>query len=65
MRDNQNKDRRLIHIVSDKKLAEFSGILLRARLHWLEAANVFVNKAIGVRRRALFDSRFEALISKK
>ena len=65
MRDNQNKYRSFVHIISDKKLAEFRNMSLMARLHWLEDANAFVNKALGVRKRALFDSRFEALISKK
>jgi hypothetical protein len=65
MRARQNKDNSFVHLISDEKLAEFKGMSLRARLHWLEVANVFVNKAIGTRRRALFDSRFETLISKK
>jgi hypothetical protein len=65
MRGQHNKDNSFVYLISDEKIAEFRGMSLRARLHWLEVANVFVNKAIGARRRALFDSRFEALISKK
>ena len=65
MRNNKNKDSGFVHIISDENLAEFKGMSLRTRLHWLEDANVFVNKAIGFRRRAFFDSGFEALVSKK
>jgi hypothetical protein len=65
VRDPHHKFDSFVHIISDDKLAEFRDMSLRARLRWLEAANVFVNKAIGVRRRALFDSRFAAIIPKK
>jgi len=65
MRDQQDKERGFVHIISDDKLAEFRDMPLRARLQWLEAANAFVNKAIGIKRRALFDSRFEVCIPKK
>lgn len=65
MSDIRNKHSSFVHIISDKKIAEFRDMSLRARLHWLEDANMFINKAIGVKRRALFDHRFKALTSKK
>ena len=65
MSDRQNKGGSFVHIISDNKLTEFKDMSLRARLHWLEAANAFVNKSIGVKKRALFDSRFEDFVSKK
>jgi hypothetical protein len=65
MRTSQDKDSGFVHLISDEKIAEFRGMSLRARLHWLEVANAFANKAVGVRKRALFDSRFEALIPKR
>ena len=65
MRGHKNRDGGFVHIISDDKIAEFRHMSLRARLQWLESANAFVNKAIGIKKRALFDSRFEALVPKK
>ncbi len=54
-----------VHELSDEKLDEFRSMPLRARLQWLEEANIFVNKTIGLEKRALFDSRFEVCLSKR
>lgn len=54
-----------VHILSDEKLKEFSDMPLRARLQWLEEANMFVNKSIGLDKRVLFDKRFEVYLSRK
>jgi hypothetical protein len=35
------------------------------RLQWLEEANLFVNKSIGLKRKAQFDKRFEGCIPKR
>lgn len=54
-----------VHELSDEKLNEFKSMPLRARLQWLEEANMFVNKTIGLEKRALFDNRFEVCLLKK
>lgn len=54
-----------VHALSDDKLAEFRSMSIKARLQWLEEANMFVNKAIGLEKRAEFDIRFEVCIPKR
>ena len=54
-----------VHAISDEKLAEFRSMTIKARLQWLEEANMFVNKAIGLEKRAQFDNRFEVCIPKR
>lgn len=56
------KDMDFVHTLSDEKLDEFRSMPVRARLHWLEEANMFVNKAIGLKKRAQFDKRFEVCL---
>ena len=34
-----------------------------ARLQWLEEANDFINKTLGVEKRAKFDRRFEVFLT--
>jgi hypothetical protein len=59
------KARDFVHTLSDEKLEEFSSMPIKARLQWLEEANMFVNKAIGLEKRAQFDERFEVCIPKR
>lgn len=54
-----------VHAISDEKLDEFRSMTIKARLQWLEEANMFVNKAIGLQKRAQFDKRFEVCIPKR
>ncbi len=56
---NNKKTNDFVYRFSEEKLKEFSGMSLRARLQWLEEANMFINKAIGFNKRALFDKRFK------
>jgi hypothetical protein len=65
MRKSKREDKDFVHELSDEKLAEFRSMPLRARLQWLEEANMFVNKAIGLEKRAQFDKRFEVCIPNK
>jgi hypothetical protein len=58
---SKNKDNDFAYIFSNEKLREFKDMSIRARLQWLEEANAFINKALGFKRRALFDKRFEGL----
>ena len=59
------EDGDFVHTLSDEKMDEFKNMTVRARLRWLEEANMFVNKAIGLEKRAQFDKRFEVCIPKK
>ena len=65
MRKSKRENKNFVHELSDGKLAEFRGMSIKARLQWLEEANMFVNKAIGLQKRAQFDKRFEVCIHKK
>lgn len=65
MRKAERTGKDFAHELSDEKLDEFRSMPLKARLQWLEEANIFVNKAIGLEKRALFDKRFEGCLFKK
>lgn len=57
----KNKDNDFAYIFSNEKLREFKDMSIKARLQWLEEANAFINKALGFRKRTLFDKRFKGL----
>jgi len=65
MRKNKSASKDFVHELSDEKLDEFRSMPLRTRLQWLEEANMFVNKAIGLEKRALFDKRFDICLLKR
>lgn len=65
MKKSKQGDKDFVHELSDEKLAEFRSMSIKARLQWLEEANMFVNKATGLEKRARFDKRFEVCIPKK
>lgn len=65
MRKNKKETGNFVYTFSEEKLNEFRDIPLRARLKWLEEANIFINKVIGFKKRALFDERFRTCASKK
>ncbi len=48
----------IVQLFSEEKLREFGGMSLRARLQWLEEANLVINRTLGFERRARFDERF-------
>ena len=58
---SRKKDDDFVYVFSEEKLDEFKHMSVRQRLQWLEDANVFINKTIGLKKRALFDKRFEGL----
>ena len=51
----------IIYTFSKEKLEEFKDMTVRQRLQWLEEANLFINKTIGFKKRAITDPRFEGL----
>ncbi|MHC4638405.1 MAG: hypothetical protein ACYTBV_13045 [Planctomycetota bacterium] len=53
-----------VHAMSLEKLLECKDMSLKARLQWLEEANAFINKALGFKKRARFDKRFEYFAEK-
>lgn len=61
MKEAKKKEKGVLYVFSEEKLDEFRFMSVRQRLHWLEEANAFINKTIGLRKRALFDRRFEGL----
>jgi hypothetical protein len=65
MRKRKRDDKDFVHEFSDEKLDEFRSMSIKARLQWLEEANMFVHKAIGFEKMARFDKRFEVCISKR
>jgi len=50
-----------VYTFTKEKLEEFRDMPVRQRLQWLEEANLFINKTIGFKKRALSDSRFEGI----
>jgi len=65
MRKGKRINKDFVHELSDEKLDEFRSMPLKARLQWLEEANMFVNKTVGLEKRALFDKRFEVCLFKR
>ena len=50
---------RPLQLFSQEKLEEFRTMSLKARLVWLEEANSLAMKALGLKRRAALDDRFQ------
>ncbi len=61
MDDKSKKHIEIVYTFSKEKLEEFRGMSARQRLQWLEEANLFINKTIGFKKRAITDARFEGL----
>lgn len=51
----------IVYTFTKEKLEEFKDMSVQQRLQWLEEANLFINKTIGFKKRAITDSRFEGL----
>jgi hypothetical protein len=58
---NRKKDANFVYVFTEEKLDECRHMSIQQRLLWLEEANGFINKTIGIKKRALFDKRFEGL----
>jgi hypothetical protein len=52
-----------LQLFSQEKLEEFRTMSLKARLVWLEEANRLAMKALGLKRRAALDDRFQLPIN--
>lgn len=51
----------IVYTFTKEKLEEFKDMSVQQRLQWLEEANLFINKTIGFKKRAITDARFEGL----
>ncbi|KKK78943.1 hypothetical protein LCGC14_2838470 [marine sediment metagenome] len=49
-------------IISPEKIEEFAHMSARDKLRWLEEANAFINKAVGLKKRAEWDERFKVFL---
>jgi hypothetical protein len=54
---------RPLQLFSQEKLEEFRSMSLKSRLVWLEEANSLAMKALGLKRRAALDDRFQLPIN--
>lgn len=61
MKNSNKKHVSIVYSFTKEKLDEFRNMTVRQRLQWLEEANLFINKTIGFKKRAVSDSRFEGL----
>ncbi|MBI4685715.1 MAG: hypothetical protein HY755_11005 [Nitrospirae bacterium] len=61
---NKRKETGFIYVFSEGKLKEFKDTPIKARLQWLEEANMFINKALGFKKRAVFDKMFKGIEKK-
>jgi hypothetical protein len=61
----KNKTQAAVTVFTEEKLAECRHMSPLARLRWLEEANTFINKALGLRRRAEIDPRFSVYVKRR
>jgi len=61
MKKSKSRETEIIQYFSKEKIEEFRHMSARARLQWLEDANAFINKALGFKRRMVFDKRFKGV----
>jgi len=60
--DKKNKKTiSIVYTFSKEKLEECRNMSVSQKLRWLEEANLFINRTIGFKKRALTDKRFEGL----
>lgn len=61
MSEDSKEHINIVYTFTKEKLEEFKDMSVRQRLQWLEEANLFINKTIGFKKRAITDARFEGL----
>lgn len=55
----------VIYKFTKEKLDEFRDIPVKTRLRWLLEANRFINKTLGLEKRAVVDERFKVFLDKE
>ena len=53
------------HAITPEQIERFAHMTTLERLRWLDEANAFINRFVGVEARARWDSRFEVYLKKK
>lgn len=61
MGKHKSQDVRIVHYYSQEQIKTFKNMPVRARLQWLEEANVLINRTLGFKKRAIFDERFKEI----
>jgi len=61
----KKKSAQIVYTFSKEKIDEFKDMSVKARLQWLEAANHFINKTLGIKKRAEVDERFKIFLKDK
>ncbi|MDA8172001.1 MAG: hypothetical protein M0Z48_09290 [Nitrospiraceae bacterium] len=56
--------KQFVHRLTKEQIEQTRHMSAAMRLQWLEEANDFINKTLGVKRRAQFDKRFKVFLSK-
>jgi len=51
-----------VHAITPEQIEAFAHMSPRDRLRWLEEANAFINKAVGLKTRAEWDERFKVFL---
>ncbi|MEK6712934.1 MAG: hypothetical protein AABY41_01910 [Nitrospirota bacterium] len=61
MGEDREENVSIVYTFTKEKLEEFKDMSVSQRLQWLEETNLFINKTIGFKKRAITDPRFEGL----
>ena len=61
MSEDREENVSIVYTFTKEKLEEFKDMSVSQRLQWLEETNLFINKTIGFKKRAITDPRFEGL----
>lgn len=59
--DSKHKHVNIVYTFTKEKLEECKDMTVQQRLQWLEETNLFINKTIGFKKRAITDARFEGM----
>ena len=61
MGEDREENVSIVYTFTKEKLEEFKDMSVSQRLQWLEETNLFINKTIGFKKRAITDPRFEGM----
>tara|TARA_B100000315_G_scaffold258184_1_gene309441 strand:+ start:2403 stop:2588 length:186 start_codon:yes stop_codon:yes gene_type:complete len=59
VKKSKKEDPEIVYTFDKEKLDEFKDMSSKQKLQWLEEMNLFINKTIGFKKRALTDKRFK------
>jgi len=58
------KKKPFVHQLTKEQIEQTRHMTPAMKLQWLEDANNFINKTLGLKRRAMFDPRFKVFLPK-